>query len=179
MAKITSERGANRVLIVAGALVIVALVGVIIALLFTRREPEVIIQQPEPANRSVLITEDNLEEVLESMEEDGSRFAPTSYEVSMTTDWIFPNGTSPSSNAYVENVTDNETDVYFDLLLRDTEEVLYQSPVIPLGGALNNITLDRDLDAGAYSCVMIYHLVDENQVTLTTLRVGLNITVEN
>jgi hypothetical protein len=162
-------------------LILAALIGVIVALVMVlnRDEPApvAVVEEPEGAGRSVLVTEDNAEEVVEEMLQPPS-YAPTSYEVSMTTDWVFPDGNSPSSNAYVENVTDNETPVYFDLQLRDTEEVIYESPVIPLGGTLDNITLNRNLAAGSYDCVMIYHLVDEYQRTLSTLRVGLPITVE-
>jgi hypothetical protein len=43
---------------------------------------------------------------------------------------------------------------------------------------MENITLDEDLDAGTYDCVCIYHLVDENQNTTSTLRVGLTIVVD-
>jgi hypothetical protein len=44
---------------------------------------------------------------------------------------------------------------------------------------MDNIQLDTPLDAGTYDCVMIYHLVDEDQNTVSELRVGLTITVEN
>jgi hypothetical protein len=48
-----------------------------------------------------------------------------------------------------------------------------------LGATLENIKLDVDLDAGAYPCTMIYHLVDDKQNTLTTVNIGLNLIVLN
>lgn len=174
--------GASRALVVIGVLILAALIGVIVALvmLLNREEPTPTptVVQEETGARSVLVTEENAEEVVEDMLEPPG-FAPTSYEVSMTTDWVFPDGASPSTNAYVENLTNNETPVYFDILLRDTDEVIYESPVIPLGGVLENFKLDKDLDAGSYECVMVYHLIDDAQRTLSRLRVGLSITVES
>lgn len=174
-------KGASRALVVIGVLILAALIGIIVALVMVlnREEPTpTVIVQEETGGRSVLVTEENAEEVVEEMLAPPG-FAPTSYEVSMTPDWVFPDGASPSPNAYVENLTDNETPVYFDLLLRDTDEVIYESPVIPLGGVLQDIKLDTDLDAGSYECVMVYHLIDDAQRTLSRLRVGLSITVEN
>ena len=97
----------------------------------------------------------------------------------MTLDWVCPDGASASSNALVRNEANNTNDVYFDLLLRDSQETIYESPVIPLGSYLDNIKLDKDLDAGTYRCVIVYHLLDENQNTVSTLNMGLTITVEN
>jgi hypothetical protein len=79
----------------------------------------------------------------------------------------------------VENVPSNTNDVYFDVELRDTGEILYESPVIPLGAHLRDIKLDRDLEPGSYSCVLTYYLVDENQQAVDSLRMGLQVIVEN
>jgi hypothetical protein len=80
---------------------------------------------------------------------------------------------------YVENVTDNETPVYFDLIVDETGETVYSSPVLELGAKLEKIKLDTPLEKGDYSCTMVYHLVDENQNTLTTVNVGVTVVVEN
>ena len=88
-------------------------------------------------------------------------------------------GKEVSYDAVVENVAKNTNDVYFDIVLEEDEEkVLYKSPVIPRGGRLEEIILDDTLDAGTYNCVVIYHLIDEDQNTLSTLRVALEIIVE-
>jgi hypothetical protein len=80
----------------------------------------------------------------------------------------------------VENRENNLTPVYFDVFLEEDEShVLYRSPVIPLGESIESITLDEDLDPGVYACVAEYHLIDEDQNTLSTVRVGLTINVEN
>jgi hypothetical protein len=56
---------------------------------------------------------------------------------------------------------------------------VYSSPILELGAVLDEIKLDVDLEAGAYPCTVVYHLVDEEQNTLTTVNIGLNITVQN
>lgn len=177
MANGAKQGGAGRAIIVAGAVLIMALVGVIVALLISMNR-----NQPEPAPdrelRSVVVNEDNADEVLDQIMgeepmEDGF------YEVKMTTTWNFPDGASASPNAYVENVPSNTNDVYFDVELRDTGEILYESPVIPLGAHLRDIKLDRDLEPGSYSCVLTYYLVDEDQQAVDSLRMGLQVIVEN
>ena len=76
--------------------------------------------------------------------------------------------------AYVEG-----NDVYFDVVLAEDEEhVIYSSPVIPRGGRLEEIALDEVLEAGTYDCVMIYHLIDEEQNTISTLRVAVKVIIQ-
>jgi len=176
------ERGGqNRVIIAAGAFLIVALVGVIVALviLMNRNQPESE-SEPERELRSVVVNEDNAEELLDQiMSEESEPVGTGFYEVKMTTTWNFPDGASAAENAYVENVPTNTNDVYFNVELRDTGEVLYESPVIPLGSHLRDITLERDLDAGSYPCVLTYYMVDEEQRVVDSLRMGLQVVVEN
>lgn len=149
------------------AIVIAILIGIIIYLLLPREEDD---------RRNVVVTPDNVESVLEKADEavpDGY------YTVTMNPTWHFASGSEASYDAVVENVAENTNDVYFDIVLEaDEENVLYKSPVIPRGSRLEEITLDETLDAGTYPCVVIYNLVDEDQNTLSTLRVGLEIVIE-
>ena len=73
----------------------------------------------------------------------------------------------------------NKHDVYFDIIRTDTNERIYASPVLPIGSHLEAITLDSDLDAGTYDCIVEYHLVDEEQNTLGTVSFALTIIVQN
>lgn len=97
----------------------------------------------------------------------------------MNSTWYFGDGSQPSSNAYVENVANNSHDVYFDVQLADTGEVILQSPVIPRGAYMEHITLDKDLPAGSYNCIIIYYLVDAEQRVQGDLRMTLQIEVAN
>lgn len=177
-----SRGSATRTIVIVGSLVFVALVGVIVALvvvLMNRGERIVYVEtDSEPQQRTRVISDDNVE----AMVEDLVREPPTPlgyYEVSMNTNWYFPDGDSPSRNAFVENVRNNTHDVYFDVQMRDTEEVIYESPLIPLGERLTTVELNRHFDKGVYDCVIIYHLVDEEQRTVSTLSMGLTVTVES
>jgi hypothetical protein len=104
---------------------------------------------------------------------------PGYYETSMTNVWHFANGEAISDDAYVANVANNTNDIYFDVVLADDEsQVIYKSPVIPRGSNLEQIVLDTPLKAGTYDSVVIYHLIDENQKTVSTLRVGITVIIE-
>ena len=172
----------GRVIIIMGSLIIVALVGVIVALVLNlnRGEPEAVAQEGPREQRTVLINDQNVDEIIDEMLEEPP-VQPGYYQVSMNMDWTFPNGRSPSSDAYVENAASNTNDIYFDVSMRDSGETIYESPVIPLGSYITgeNIVLNRNLPAGTYSCVITYHLIDENQNTLSTVNLGLTVIVES
>lgn len=111
------------------------------------------------------------------MLEDDTEGIPQNYTVSMTTEWTFPDGASASPDAYVQNLETNDTPVYFDVVREDTGETIYQSPVLALGANIEGIKLDTELPAGTYDCIVTYHLIDDEQNTLTTVNMGLIITV--
>lgn len=166
-----------------GVIIILVLIGVIVYLVISQKETS----QSEGARsvseetiekRDVVVTADNAEDIVAEMAQQ-EYIEPGYYETSMTTEWHFPDGKSASSDAYVANVANNTNDIYFDVVLADDEnQVIYASPVIPRGGELDQITLDTPLEAGSYDCVLIYHLVDEEQNTISTLRVGVTIQIE-
>ena len=171
----TKKRKGGLVIGIAVGVVIVALIGVIAYLLITRNA------QPEPEKRNVVVTQDNAEQVYEEINkmDENSSVAPGYYTVTMNPTWHFKSGSETSYDAVVENVENNTNDVYFDIVLEsDEDHVLYKSPVIPRGGKLTDIALDEQLSVGTYPCVVIYHLVDENQNSLSTLRVTLSIVIE-
>lgn len=127
--------------------------------------------------RNVVVNKDNAEDVINKMDE-YVPVRPGYFEAKMNSTWHFPDGSSPSTDAYVENILSNSHDVYFDVELADTGEVILASPIIPRGSYMEDITLDKDLDPGTYNCVMIYHLVDEDQNSLGTLRMAITIVIE-
>lgn len=171
--------GARNAMAIVGVALVVALIGVIIALVMVlNRGEKVVYVEEEPTQRTRVVNEDTVREVVDNINE-MDFVQPGYYEVSMNMNWIFPDGTSPSSNAFVENVPGNTNDVYFDVQLRDTGRVIYESPLIPRGERLETVQLDADLDAGAYDCVIIYHLVDDQQRTISTLSLGMMVTIES
>jgi hypothetical protein len=175
-----SSSGKNYILIAVTALIVIAiLVGVIVYLLIGRKEePVAATGAPEEDKREVLVTEDNVKEVAEQLEQ--QEYVPQGYyTVTQNYEWHFPKGDQPSTDAHVENLPENTNDVYFDLFLADNDETpIYQSPVIPLGAVLEDFKLDTKLDPGTYDCVMVYHLVDEKQNTISTVSMTVKVIVE-
>lgn len=168
----------TKITIIILGLVIAVLAAVIIVMVI-RGKKDTPAQTPEkPEKRSTLITEDNADEVLQEMA-DREYVEPGYYNVRMNTEWHFSSGDAESEDAYVENSEMNTSDVYFDVVLAEDEtQVLYESPIIPVGSSMNKVKLNKKLDAGSHECIMIYHLVDKNQETTSTLRVTLKIIVE-
>ncbi|MCH5259079.1 MAG: hypothetical protein J1F18_04960 [Lachnospiraceae bacterium] len=179
--KAGTSKGLVIVCIVA-VVIIAVLIGIIVVMMNSSKSNENVTVEDSGENekRPVLLTEDNIDdmadEILNQSEPEG---VPMSYQVTMNSTWEFEDGETASRNAYVANSENNETPVYFDVIRNDTQEVIYQSPVIPLGMDLEDIVLDVDLDAGNYECTLVYHLLDEDQNTLTTVNMWLMVKVEN
>ena len=174
MSRDAEKKGNNgiKIAIIAGILVIIALLVAVIILLLKGRGKE------ENEVRNVVVTQDTAEQVAQEMIQE--EYIPTGYySTQMSTTWHFKTGDAVSEDAYVANDISNTNDVFFDVFLASDESTpILKSPVIPRGGELDNISLDTPLDAGTYDCVMVYHLVDEEQNTVSTLRVGFTIIVE-
>jgi hypothetical protein len=83
------------------------------------------------------------------------------FECQMSMNWTFPDGKSPSADAYVGNSTSNIYPIYFDVIMEDTNEVVYSSPVIPVGQNIAKFALDKELPAGSYRAKVMYTLVED------------------
>ena len=160
-----SKKNIAIIIIIIG-IVIIAIVALI--LIFAR--------QTEP-KRNVVVTPDNVDEILTDM--NGQAKKPGTYEVTMNTTWNFDRGDKASSDAYVENSTSNTNAVDFDIVLSETGETIFKSPVIPVGSHLENITLDKVLEKGKHACVLTYHLLDDNGTVTSKLNLNLTINVKN
>ena len=168
------QEGRKRTFSIIILVIIILVMAAIIAYLLMSREPE-----KEEERRNVVLTPDNVEEMIQQMEEE-EYVAPGYYTVTMNFDWHFAAGDAVSEDAYVENAVENTNSVYLDLFLAEDEEnAIYKSPVIPVGSSLEDIALDTPLSAGTYDCVAVYHLVDDDQNTISTLRVTVTVTVDN
>ncbi len=130
----------------------------------------------EQPKRDVIVNEDNVDEILTDM---GERLPASSDQVTMNSTWYFEDGAASSDNAYVENAEANKNPVYFDVTRSDTGETILESPIIPVGKHMDDIALDTDLSAGTYDCVMTYHLLDDEEETVSTVRVSLKIVIQS
>lgn len=166
----------NKIIIAIIVIILCVLVGVILYLVLGKdAEPE---SEQEPKEWNMVVTPDNVDEILAQLK-DSDKTPMGSYEVRMVPDWEFDNGDAVSSNAYVENVVNNQNTVYFDITRTDDSSVIYKSPYLPVGRSLEKIKLDTSLPAGVYDTVLTYHLVDEKNQELSTVSVALTITIKN
>lgn len=170
-----SEKKDNNKTMMAVMGAVIAVMAVAIVGLALRKPAE---EEQQPM-RNVVVTPENLDGVIDQINERDFT-TPGYYTVNMATEWHFPKGDDISYDARVDNLAENTNNVYFDVFLASDETTpIYQSPVIPVGSFLEWITLDVPLEMGTYDCVMVYHLVDDAQETISTLRVAFTIIVES
>lgn len=172
------QRNPNIALIIIG-IVIIVLLGLIAAAMFLNKSNDTM-QADEQPKREILVDESNVAEVAQQLEEEVQEHVkPGQYTATMNFEWHFATGDAESSDSYVENSLENTNAVYFDLFLKDDEEnAIYESPIIPLGGVVRNVRLNRKLDAGTYDCVLVYHLVDEEQNSISTASFTVKVIIE-
>jgi len=170
---------AGKIAIACGIVVIIALLVVIVILLLNKKDPAPEAKSEDIAARGVVVNEQNVVQALDDFVAEPT--VPMGYyTVSMTNEWHFATSDATSEDAYVRNLDENTNDVFFDVFLAEDENnAIYKSPIIPRGAELENIKLDTELKAGTYDCVLVYHLIDENQNETSTLRVGIKVIVEN
>lgn len=100
------------------------------------------------------------------------------FQASMTTEWNFANGKSASENAFVANKEENAIPISFDVTL-ESGETIYSSPVIPIGGRVDGIVLDKELAAGSYNAIVTYHLLDKNNNEVAKAQIAIVINISN
>lgn len=167
---VTKKGKGGKIVLILCILLILVLVGVIAYLLMSKDD--------EKEKRNVVVTEENVEEIVAQLSEE-QKVPMGAYQVTMNPTWKFEDGKAASSNAYVENIETNTNSVYFDVTRSDTEEVIYESPILPVGSHLENIALDKNLAAGSYDAVVTYHILDESEESISTVRVGITIVINN
>lgn len=165
------------IIVIAFAILIAALVACIVLLLAKQKEEPA--PAPEnPARSNVLdrgiVDEDNAGDIMDEMSE---KVEKGMFECKMTTAWTFDDGKSESPNAYVANVENNLYTLYFDVYEETTNELLYSSPMLPVGTELKNFKLDKELPAGEYDAVVMYTMVDENLEEVSNVGFKVTITV--
>ena len=126
----------------------------------------------------LIVSEEDAASVMEEMRKEVEEGM---FECEMSMKWSFADGTSESKDAYVANSTNNRFPFYFDVRLKDTDELVYSSAVLPVGAQLTNIKLDKELPAGTYNAIVYYTLIrdTETQEVISTAGVGITMTVEN
>lgn len=152
-------------------LLLLAALAVCIVLLLTRKEVAPAEEVASALDRG-FVDEDNADRIMDDL---ADRVAEGMFECEMTMSWTFENGEAESPNAYVANSENNRNTLYFDVYDNSTNEMLYSSAMLPVGSALQNIKLEKNLPAGEYDAVVMYTLVDEDYKEVN--KVGFNITI--
>ena len=158
-------RRKKRMIIIAFVILLVALIICILLLL----------RKPEEEGRN-FVDRDNVDTIMEDMTE---KVAEGMFECMMTTEWTFENGDSESPNAYVANVENNRYTIYFDVYEKESNELLYSSPLLPVGTEIRNIKLDKKLAADEYKAVVMYTLVDDDEQEVSSAGFNITISINN
>lgn len=158
----------TQVILICGFAVVIVVVIVGFLFLMNRKEP---VKERGPIG---VITSDNVGEIVNEVQD---RIAKGTMQVNMNTVWRFDDAVSASYNAVIRNAEVNNFPFYFDLMLKDTEEIIYTSPLMPLGTQLNELILETELPAGTYAAVCKYHLVDEENNEEISGNTAVNVTV--
>jgi flagellar basal body-associated protein FliL len=157
---------------VATVAVIVATTMITLWLSGNQAKPGTTVIIPDSGGRGTVVMPENVDEIRVQL---GKPVEDGSYRTKMNVDWVFQNSNEPSKNAYVENAPNNTRTVYFDLILEETNKLIYSSPFIPVGARLENFKLDAFVPAGQHRAIVIYHLVDDDHQELTTVSVAVTL----
>lgn len=157
--------------IIVGIVLLLVLAAGAAAFLLTRKQEE-----PE----GYTINEENYQQIQEDI---GNEVKEGYFETYMNTDWTFPDGTSETTNAVLGNSPNNKKPIRCEVLLEETDELVFSTGVIPVGAELPAFKLDVDLDAGSYDAVCMIYLLDEAEdgtyTDYSSAGFHVTITVEN
>jgi len=167
--------------IIAIAVLVLVLIGVLIYTFWPKPEEEEFLIRDPSVPRAILpnggvTTPENVEQERERL---GVVTPDAQFTVSMARTWRFETALTPSNLVYFENVESNSRMVFFDVILKDTNELVYSSPYIPLGRELTNFALDKDLSAGTYDATILITLVDDDFNMVADLSVTTKLIIEN
>lgn len=163
---VTETKKQSRTVIIVAAILaamVVALTGIIIFLLNrgnVNANADAGTDTPRKVASSVrtVLDEDSAKNVMDQMREE---VREGMFECQMSMTWTFADGKAASKDAYIANSTNNTHPICFDVYMQDTEELLYSSPVLPVGTDIRNIKLDKELAAGKYQATVMYKLLSD------------------
>jgi type II secretory pathway pseudopilin PulG len=171
-----SSNGLIIVVIVLLVIILLVLVGVVAFLLGRdkgRSEESENRRQVQSSVRTIQ-DENDAANVVQQMKEE---VAEGYFECKMSMAWTFPDGESESPDAYIANSENNSHPIIFDIYLTDTEELLYSSPVLPVGSDIKNLKLDKALPAGTYNATVMYSLIEDETSQKVISSAGFIVTI--
>lgn len=137
---------------------------------------EVVHQQPNRVvpSGSVVITEENFDEVMAGLD-DEARFGHFNTEMNIV--WTFPDSSQPSVDAHVANSVANVVPMFFEVELEDTGEIVFTSPVMPVGSKIADMTLGADVAPGSHPAICTFILLDEEGEQRSEVSVAITLVV--
>lgn len=184
----SGEKKNNKAIIIIIILLLIIVIGLVavIAFLLGRKgsdTPENDAASSEPTRQvqessRIVLDQESAQDAVDQMRQE---VAEGMFECQMSMTWNFPDGKSESPDAYVANSGMNTHPFYFDVYFDDTGEVIYSSPVIPVGSTISNIKLDKELPAGKYEAICLYNLLsdEETQQVTSSAEFVIQINVQN
>lgn len=151
------EKKKKTAIIIACALFIMVLMVIIVVLfilLIGKEKQEGGTGEPQ----GYVMNEENYQQIMEEMHSD---VREGYFETYMNTEWTFSDGKSETKDAVLGNSPNNTKPIRCEVVLEDTEEVVFHTGVIPVGVQLSPFKLDVDLDMGRYDAVCMVYLLDE------------------
>lgn len=177
-----AKKGSKRITVAVIVILAVALAICIVLLVFRfgkAEEPQLEDAVPD-APQTVLdrgfVDESNMDDIMSELSD---KVDEGMFECKMSSTWIFENGSSASATSYVANVESNLHDIYFDVYEEGTDELLYSSPILPVGSEIRDIKLNKELPAGDYDAVVMYTLVNEDYKEISTVGFRITISIQN
>jgi len=165
----------KRILIILGIVVLVAIIGLLIYFFWIKTDESDIGDDNVPRGQGLILNPDNIDEARRLM--DGPASPDAQYTVSLTTHWVFETWNTPSHTASVDNLASNSRTVYFDVVLDETDELVYTSPFIPLGEVLEDFALDTYVPAGEHIATVTFVLVDDDHEFVADVSVSVTLTI--
>lgn len=159
------------ILIVGFLLLLIAVGAATFFIIKSQKQNSGTVPQPPVTGGNLVVDESNLEDIEKILTDS---VADGMFEINMNAIWNFPDGKSASTDAYVANSHANHYSFTFEILL-DGTEVIYSSSLVPVGSRIKEIALDKELEAGTYDAVCMYHLWTEDGVEDSSC--GVNITI--
>jgi hypothetical protein len=157
------EGGSSRLIIIIGVIIIILLLA-LIAVLLLKKQPEpsnsesVQRVERETVNESRIVLDESTAQ--DAIDEMRKQVEEGMFECSMSTEWTFENGDSESKDAFVANSKNNTHPFYFDVVLEGSDEVIYSSPILPVGSKLTDFKLEKAPAPGTYEAICQYTLLD-------------------
>lgn len=157
----------KKILITIIVLVLIAVIAVLAFIIY-----KLLHKEPEPRNASEGL----------AVEDEYDKAEDATFTTDMNMVWAFPSKGRTSTNARIKNSEDNQYDVYFEVYLEDPkktdeENMLYSSPVLPVGKRLKQLKLDKTLPDGEYSATCTFHLLDDEDPDKEIGKVSFGVTL--